>query len=57
MVVTLLSSTVGGLNLIGKKNEYLSHSMKESMEDIDLISLVSVSRAILESLPFDSCSK
>lgn len=31
--------------------------MKESMEGIDLISLVSVGRAILESLPFDSCSK
>lgn len=35
----------------------VSHSMKESMEGIDLISLVSVSRAILESLPFYSCSK
>lgn len=39
----------------------VSHSMKESMEEsmegIDLISLVSVSRAILESLPFYSCSK
>ena len=35
----------------------VSHSMKEAMEGIDLISLVSVSRAILESLPFYSCSK